>query len=370
MTKLEINLLNTENDIPLSEWKKLQKIWENIEKKKDRNIRHEIKLDRFFSNFKTQLEIIESDICLVQETLALHLFTFLNKKTLRDKEKFALQNWILELIENIESNPFRKNDIQDLKKKLNTYYMTLFQEHEEKDTLLNQLREEFETILSTVTGKKQTLDDEELYRLMEDKNNIIEIMQERLECEKEEIDETITTDDTGPELNSKNENKEKNIEDFFDSKTMTKLYRQLAREFHPDKEQNTDKKEIKKDLMQQLSQAKKEKDTFSMILLAQHWLPNFELTLDKNTLHALKKALKEKLRLINQEHKMMQEDVSIVNIIWERFGKGSKSVQTKRTKEYKENRIQHKETLSFQLKNIKTIKDIRNEIHIRQDQTH
>nr|WP_241906833.1 J domain-containing protein [Vibrio cyclitrophicus] len=73
----------------------------------------------------------------------------------------------------------------------------------------------------------------------------------------------------------------------YSDKQITKLYRQLAKQLHPDKETDEKKKSEKSALMQQLLQAKKNKDVVALFILAQQQLPEHVMVMDEDKLERL-----------------------------------------------------------------------------------
>ena len=83
----------------------------------------------------------------------------------------------------------------------------------------------------------------------------------------------------------------------YSDKQITKLYRQLAKQLHPDKETDEEKKSEKSALMQQLSQAKKDKDVVALFILAQQHLLQNKMVIDEDMLERLTKncAIKQRI---------------------------------------------------------------------------
>ncbi|MEZ9922341.1 J domain-containing protein, partial [Vibrio breoganii] len=117
-------------------------------------------------------------------------------------------------------------------------------------------------------------------------------------------------------------------------KQMTKLYRQLAKRLHPDKETDNNKKAEKSALMQQLSQAKKEKDVVALLLMAQQHLPDHEMVMDSDMIARLQATLKEKIWHLNQEYQELKHGHDLKSIIWDRFGGGNKASRAKGLEQY------------------------------------
>ncbi|MEI8631880.1 hypothetical protein P4S72_06885 [Vibrio sp. PP-XX7] len=81
--------------------------------------------------------------------------------------------------------------------------------------------------------------------------------------------------------------------------------------------------------MQQLSQAKKNKDTFAMLTLAQTWLPDFKLSLDKNAFLGLEASLRDKIAQLNHVYNQLRHGSDLKCQVWRQFGKGNKAAREK-----------------------------------------
>ncbi|MFV0447989.1 MAG: hypothetical protein ACK5MF_05950 [Vibrio sp.] len=123
-----------------------------------------------------------------------------------------------------------------------------------------------------------------------------------------------------------------------------------------------------KTLMQQLSLAKKEQDTFAMLMLAQSYLPDFELNMDKQTLAGLEYSLKEKIFQLNQAHQQMQQGQTLKSMVWQRFGGGSKQAREKAIQQYVSDLHHEVEQLQGQISELKTVQQMQLALRERSNQ--
>lgn len=378
MSILTINTSQGDAPIPHSQWKKLQSIWTEIEKKQRRNSRYEEKVTHFFNDFQTQFADKEAEVCVEMEALALHLISFIQNKSMNEQEKENVHHWIDEIIFDLESNPFRKNDISALKRKAHGMLFQSIKENDQEEEFFETMRPHFEAMMEEVSGEKHTLSDEEVKRLFEDPSRFYDILKEKTK-EKASQDDDFNNefdfsdeecfDEPSDDRYDKKEDTEK-FENFFNTKFMTKLYRQLAKQFHPDKEIELAKKEEKNELMQQLSQAKKEKDTFAMLLMAQQWLPDFEMNLDDAAINSLEATLKTKVAHLNHHHRKMQDRNDVVGLVWQRFGGGSKKTQQLKFGKHVQTLNNEKKNIQSQCATLNSVKAMRKALRLRENSSY
>jgi hypothetical protein len=98
------------------------------------------------------------------------------------------------------------------------------------------------------------------------------------------------------------EEREKQVEEA-KSKNIASIYKQLARVFHPDLEQDADKKLEKESLMKQLTAAYEKGDLHTLLRLELEWLHKEESDLEKLS--------DDKLKIYNQALKEQVEDLEI-----------------------------------------------------------
>lgn len=374
MNKLTITGITTTEINPA--WKNIQTLWNDVEKKQARNARYEKKISDFFDEFKKQAFESEQLICATTEKFARHLITFVARKSIKGAQREALYQWIEEELTIIESNPFSTISTVELRRDFNEALIesapknpaaTGISEHE-----LELLREEIETML----GFDLPLTDDDLADMVNDPRKFQTFIEEMMKAQpeaffEEQEDEEIDWDSAEDDFFNHHFHQQQHIEQsakglaFFQAKEMTKLYRQLAKQLHPDKEQDPQRKDHKKTLMQQLSLAKKEKDAIAMIVLAQQHLPDFELNLDKTALLGLEATLKDKIRELNLEHRDLQHGHDLKTQVWKKFGGGSKKSQLSAITHYIEALQAEAKQLNADLAKLKTVQAIKEPLRER-----
>ncbi|WP_016766846.1 J domain-containing protein, partial [Vibrio cyclitrophicus] len=151
----------------------------------------------------------------------------------------------------------------------------------------------------------------------------------------------------------------------YSDKQITKLYRQLAKQLHPDKETDEKKKSEKSALMQQLSQAKKDKDVVALFILAQQHLPEHEMVMDEGMLERLKMTLTEKIEQLNMDYQELRHGGDIKSILWQRFGGGNKASRQKGLREYRAHLQKESQDLLAQYQEVKTVKQLQQRLKLR-----
>ncbi|WP_235860121.1 hypothetical protein [Photobacterium aquimaris] len=114
MTTMTISTITNSHD-PKNK-KSLSHLWQEIEKKQQRNARYQAKLDDFYVYFKKRAEEDEQSVCFATETWITHLLSFIPRKTIKGAQRESLYVWIEEEISILESNPFNPVDSQPLRK--------------------------------------------------------------------------------------------------------------------------------------------------------------------------------------------------------------------------------------------------------------
>lgn len=372
MNTVTVSSLTT---LPVSEKRKSKhnQLWEEVEKKQRRNERYQAKLDGFYLEFKMNVEQQEQEVCLATEEWIHHLISFTQRKTIKGAQRNALYDWILEELSILEANPFNPVNTDELRHAFNEALMSDVTNQPATDSLtdeeLNELREE----ISMMFSDDIDISNEQLLEMVEDPRKfhdyIQELMTEKIEKNQSEEDDDIDWGADGffskdhEPVNSRSPYNE-NSQVLYSNKQMTKLYRQLAKQLHPDKETDENKKIEKSALMQQLSQAKKDKDVVALLLMAQQYLPDHEIIMDRDMIGRLQATLEEKIRHLNMEYEELQHGHDLKSIIWQKFGGGNKARREKGLRQYCA--TLEKETIELHEKcqNVKTVKQL--QMHLKE----
>lgn len=355
---------------------KLNQLWSDIEKKRQRNQRYQVKLDKFYQEFKTSTEATEQAVCLATEAWIQHLISFIPRKTIKSAQREALYDWLQEEISVLEANPFNPVNTKDLREAFNQALLADTSHHAVPDDVPTEVLEAFRKELEMMIGDEIELSHEELIEMMREPHKFQAYLQgllaEKIDADSNEKEDAFdwgaedffSGDDSNHELNAPFSPMSQAL---YSDKQMTKLYRQLAKHLHPDKETDVTKKDEKSALMQQLSQAKKEKDVVALLLMAQQYLPDHEMVMDEKLLVRLEATLKEKVALLNREYQALRNGDDIKSIIWQKFGGGNKVSRERELSQYRHSLQQEAQELHQRCQEVRTVKHLQQLLKERVD---
>lgn len=365
MTTAPLSFLATTSSSPKQK-NKLNQLWEEVGKRQRRLERYQAKLDDFYHDFKASNEKQEHAMCRATEKWIHHLLTFIPRKTIKGPQREALYDWIQEELTILESNPFNPVDSIALRESFNQALLALPSNQGEDILITEDQIEGFREEISMMLGYDLDVSDDELMAMVKDPQKFHDYLQSVVaEKMEEEHGEEDDIDWGGEDYFSQTDGKahfdlshHQASDALYSDKQITKLYRQLAKQLHPDKETDEEKKSEKSALMQQLSQAKKDKDVVALFMLAQQHLPEHEMVMDDGMLERLKMTLTEKIEQLNLEYQDLQHGGDIKSIIWQRFGGGNKASRQKGLREYRDNLQKEAQDLLAECQEVKTVKQL------------
>ncbi|WP_417763248.1 J domain-containing protein [Shewanella sp.] len=350
--------------IPTS-WAKVRKLWEQIEKKQAANERYERKISKFFEQFSDKLKTHELEICAANAALISHLINFFPRKSLSNRQRETLADWIEQELMALEANPFRANSTEPLRQQFQQAMMEVFPEPNPatNSAACDFFREQVEQL----TGMPLDLDDEQLVEIIKDPELFAKFISE-LEGNSAEqtfdfsVDDDVS-DDWEPEWADAAVSSD-SIE-LFRHKDINRLYKQLAKVFHPDKAQSDEDKQRNHQLMQQLSLAKKDNDIFVMMHLAQQWLPGLAIELDDNAIKHFEQSLQQKLQGLNEDYQELKYGNDIKSMVWNRFGAGNKREREQILVHYQQDLVDNAKELNELIAQLSTVKSLQAELSRR-----
>lgn len=372
MTTAPLSFLATTSSSPKQK-NKLNQLWEDVEKKQRRIDRYQAKLDDFYHDFKASTEKQERAVCRATEKWIHRLISFIPRKTIKGPQREALYDWIQEELTILESNPFNPVDSIALRESFNQALFALPSNKADVDVMTEDQIEAFREEMFMMLGYELDISDDELMAMVKDPQKFHDYLQSVM-AEKSQEEHAAEDDiDWGGEDFFSQANDDNHFEPshhqasdaLYSDKQITKLYRQLAKQLHPDKETDEEKKSEKSALMQQLSQAKKDKDVVALFMLAQQHLPDHEMVMDEDMLERLKMTLTEKIEQLNLDYQDLKHGGDIKNIIWQRFGGGNKASRQKGLREYREHLKKESQELLAQSQEIKTVKQMQERLKKR-----
>ncbi|OBS93666.1 hypothetical protein A9259_16870 [Vibrio cyclitrophicus] len=335
--------------------------------------RYQAKLDDFYHDFKASTEKQERAVCRATEKWIHRLISFIPRKTIKGPQREALYDWIQEELTILESNPFNPVDSIALRESFNQALLALPSNKADVDVMTEDQIEAFREEMFMMLGYELDISNDELMAMVKDPQKFHDYLQSVM-AEKSQEEHAAEDDiDWGDEDFFSQANDDNHFEPshhqasdaLYSDKQITKLYRQLAKQLHPDKETDEEKKSEKSALMQQLSQAKKDKDVVALFMLAQQHLPDHEMVMDEDMLERLKMTLTEKIEQLNLDYQDLKHGGDIKNIIWQRFGGGNKASRQKGLREYREHLKKESQALLAQSQEIKTVKQMQERLKKR-----
>lgn len=365
MTTAPLSFLATTSSSPKQK-NKLNQLWEEVGKKQRRIERYQAKLDDFYHDFKASTEEQERAMCRAAEQWIHHLLTFIPRKTIKGPQREALYDWIQEELTILESTPFNPVDSIVLRESFNQALLALPSNQAEGSVITEDQMEAFREEMSMMLGYDLDVSDDELMAMLKDPQKFHDYLQSLIaEKMEEEHGEEDDIDWGGEDFFSQTDDQahldlshHQASDALYSDKQITKLYRQLAKQLHPDKETDEEKKSEKSALMQQLSQAKKDKDVVALFMLAQQHLPEHEMVMDEGMLERLKMTLTEKIEQLNLDYQDLQHGGDIKSIIWQRFGGGNKASRQKGLREYRDHLQKEAQNLLAECQEVKTVKQL------------
>ncbi len=346
---------------------KLNQLWEEVEKKQRRNERYQAKLDKFHLDFKAYAEQQEQAVCLATEKWIHHLISFTPRKTIKGAQREALYDWIQEELSILEANPFNPTNVVALRHAFDEAIISDASNQPDVDSITDEQLDAFREEVSMMFGHDLNIGDEQLLDMLKDPQKLYDYLQvlmtQKGENSQSEEDDYIDwgADDFFSQdeetVGSRSPYTEES-QALYSDKQMTKLYRQLAKQLHPDRETDDEKKSEKSALMQQLSQAKKDKDVVALLLMAQQHLPNHEMIMDSEMIERLQATLEEKIRHLNIKYHELKHGHDLKSTIWQKFGGGNKADREKGLKQYCATLEREAKELLEKCHSVKTVKQI------------
>lgn len=361
----------------------LDKLWVEVNQKQQRNQRYQARLDGFMAFFKQSAEHLEQEVCRANEQWIRHLVSFVPRKSIKGRQHEVLLDWIQEELTMLESNPFNPVNTDNLRDAFNEALVTSIEQDSKPTAITEEQLEHFRAELSLMLGEQVELSNEELYDMLRDPRKtmayIKTVLRNRTESDYADVDDDMFgqeqpffQDDFDQNAQSKQQYEQhtdtlndKAANALFSDKHMIRLYRQLAKKLHPDRELDPDKKAEKMDLMQQLSHARDVKDPLTILLLAQQFLPEYQLELNDNLIGQLEQTLKFKIRQLNADYHELRRGDGLGTIIWQRFGGGTKTAREKGLREYRQALKRDAEILKANCREIKTVKVLQEHLNAR-----
>ncbi|ECJ4724695.1 hypothetical protein [Escherichia coli] len=251
------------------------------------------------------------------------LLTFASKKSLSKRDKAALFLWLDESLEEIFYHPFNEQlDLNALREQLRIVLSEL-PENKRIDSDIDNFRQE----LRDIFGSDNDLSDDDLYKMMSDPDIIFDTMFGQPEKTTETSDDDLLGDDGFFGEQEHTSVKIPNIT--LKSVEISRMYKKLASQLHPDREPDPVKKALRHDLMVALSKARQSNDVWTIMdMFRKHVDPDYAFSdTDLPTINAL---LQRRIDGLKNELADITDHRSLSGMIWEKLGgKTSKSINSR-----------------------------------------
>jgi hypothetical protein len=353
----------------------IKNLWQRIEKNQKKINNQKKKIAQLYQEFQTQVLPYEQEMCTQVQCLITTLLPFVSRKSLNERHREALLDWINQELNFIETNPFAMDvDIDNLRDTLQQQLLILAQRNpfEENAENLQQLA----LMLEEMFGDKLHLNEQELSEIARDPGKLqdyIEFMHSQAEEESKFVDQDSDfhgeyaehdeafehNDQTG---HSKRE--QLTLDKLFKSSELNKIYKRLATKIHPDKEIDDELKAEKQVLMQQLSAARKVNDVFTILLMYQTHCDETDISFDDTTLLAIQKLLGERARTLEREHSQLSTPSTPEGMVWKQFSGRSKKATANNFAEFIAERQEitdNSHAMAHNITNLEILKEYLNE---------
>ncbi len=364
----------------------LFKLWQKIEKHQKRNANLKTKIKKLYEQFSLEVTPVEQKQSLAIAEQIRVLTPFVSRKTLSGYEREELINWLHQDLDYLSQNPFSADiDIRLLEINLDKE-IGVINNHKINKLTAEDLDDLRQTISFNVSPDLE-LSDDDLRAIAADPEKLMDFL-EKLDTQSENDNDEFFDDndelfDDEDEFessffndfynqqqeyftqeNEKNNQHQATLERLFKGSQLSKMYKRLAAKLHPDKEQDPDKKQFKHQLMQQLSQARKDKDGFTIV---QIYLQNFDddVVFDSVTLDNLLPLLRAKVAELNEEYTDIKEQEDIQTVVWHKFNGRSKAIIAKNIQQHIQVLEDECTQISADIASYRTVKDIKHTLRLR-----
>ena len=358
--------------------------WQALEKLQAKIDKQTLNGRDIYQRFTSDIEPLERQQCELIFALTKRLTDFTARKSFTQWQRETLHHWIHDLINYLESNPFRgEMDLAPLYHQIQTN-TALHMDDEQLDYQCDELThmlmetcghcpEDIDTLRDMV--KNPALLHEYLINAAKQK------MANGSDTAGEEEDALFDDDELfadespfGAEQQDafahtrtrREQEEEMRIEQLFSKSSLKQLYRKLALALHPDREPDPAMQAEKTRIMGQLSQAWENKEMFTLLQLAHTHLPEFDNLLSDENLAYLNPMLKRQLRELEVSYYGGQD--GLMGAVLHKFKQSSKKKTEQAFAEHRDYLLRDIDHLTAQLAEITTLQTLKPYLAARWDQ--
>ncbi len=242
------------------------------------------------------------------------LLAFAGKKSLSQRDRAALFLWLDEELEELFYHPFNDRlDLDALRQQLSALSDTPGNKPVDGD--IDDFRQELRDIFGSDNG----LSDDDLFRMMDNPDIIFDTMRPRSENTDETHDEDAF-DDARFFDEHEPAPVDVDVPDIaLKSAEITRMYKKLASQLHPDREPDPVKKAHRHDLMVTLSKARQQNDIWTLIeMFREHVEPDYAFS--DTALPAINALLQRRVEELQHELADIAAPHTLPGIIWDKLG--------------------------------------------------
>lgn len=354
---------------PNTAQKKINKLWQQIQKQKRLNTKLQKDVDSSIQHYQKLIMPIEiAHVLPAKVALAERLITLFERKSLSDWHRDHMARWIGDLVEDIrqwsnEQAMTLHNSFSDIAHKVMTYGMSEEEIAAEKE----QERENMQKMAEEIFGEdvetpKEGWDMDFLMQALL-KKRFTDLMQEQ-----GVDDNDIGYDDSNAETNNKQSafaKKDLNATNL--DNWVSKIFRQTAKQLHPDKFQDEQQKTHHQELMTKLSKARDENNIATIIEMYMTHVGDLDSIAGQDD-KALLNALTQQLNHLKAQYDEIEDKNFLTPHAMQRLQNCEKKqdLLKKWQDEIKAEADSHTEQLQF-LKNLTLLKET---LKVRRDYEH
>ncbi|KAA5545680.1 hypothetical protein [Adhaeribacter rhizoryzae] len=237
-------------------------------------------------------------VALRRQTLQLLLPYYTNKKLLPKKDKKILRDVLAEQLNDVLSFSDEEPD-EELKKAFEAVEGVKYEEAQQQD--FDQMKSEMTEIFEEF-GFQMNFDELCPDMSPEEMMEQMQTMEEKLLQQAQDLDQEVPDRKKSKKLLEREEREKQAAE--VKSKSISRIYKQLAKVLHPDLEQEAELKAYKELRMRELTTAYEKNDLHTLLRLELEWIEKEEANLEKLTDDKLKiynEVLKEQIADLEEE---------------------------------------------------------------------
>ncbi|MCE2595143.1 J domain-containing protein [Motilimonas cestriensis] len=269
--------------------------------------------DVVYQHFMAELGPAEQALINLKRQQLKHLIGFIADKSLTDQERKALMAWLLQDITVLGEHIFMGQEkVQQLWRALTETFLRYCQRVggiPDGETLSN-----LQQLLVKLTGVETRFETSLLLDLMAQPDGLQTVLDDCSQVKEAEQRHSSKTKAAEAAL----QDDAKLADKLFKNKKIAKIYKRLASLLHPDKEPDESNKQVKQALMQQLADAKKNRNVLTLLRLYQSH-GDTKTTLDPATSSDLATWLKQQGVQLSQTYQQTLTADTPKMWAWRRF---------------------------------------------------